>query len=315
MNICILSQSAPSLTPSWMSASASSSSPNPAQSLQSSSPGGPREGSTTPDNQALRSELSFTVPLLVEFPKCYWIWKYRLWILAQAIVKLPVGPARAIWQDELGLVTKMLDKDGRNFHAWGYRRHVVAQLESPILAGNCMVESEFEYTTKMISRDLSNFSAWHNRSQLIPRLLNERGADDEARRIFLETELDLVNEGLNVGPEDQSLWYYHEFLVSNVAEARGIATIAPHLPLADRRSHVVSQISNIRELLEDYDDIKTIYEALINYTILVGRLDNQTLHEEEKHDVQQWLGRLKALDSKRNGRWIDLEGQLSLNKS
>ena len=49
-----------------------------------------------------------------------------------------------------------------------------------------LVEQEFEYTTKMISTDLSNFSAWHNRSKLIPRLLEERGADRDARRKMLE---------------------------------------------------------------------------------------------------------------------------------
>lgn len=49
-----------------------------------------------------------------------------------------------------------------------------------------MVEPEFEYTTTMIHMDLSNFSAWHNRSKLIPRLLEERGADDVARRKFFD---------------------------------------------------------------------------------------------------------------------------------
>lgn len=85
----------------------------------------------------------------------------------------------------MGLASKMLSKDRRNFHAWGYRRHVVEQLESPELGGVSMVESEFEYTTKMIKTDLSNFSAWHNRSKLIPRLLDERNADDTTRETFL----------------------------------------------------------------------------------------------------------------------------------
>lgn len=138
------------------------------------------------DEEAIRSELIFTVPLLMELPKCYWIWKYRLWILHQAIERLSPTASRAIWQEELALVGKMLKKDRRNFHAWGYRRHVVEQLESPSLRGTSMVEAEFAYTTKMIEGDLSNFSAWHNRSQLIPHLLNERSADMNARRLFLD---------------------------------------------------------------------------------------------------------------------------------
>lgn len=107
-------------------------------------------------------------------------------MLQQAIQRLPLAAARTVWEEELGLVGKMLHKDCRNFHAWGYRRHVVSQLESPSLHGKTMVEAEFTYSTKMIHMDLSNFSAWHNRSRLIPRLLNERNADELARKRFLD---------------------------------------------------------------------------------------------------------------------------------
>lgn len=122
----------------------------------------------------------------MEFPKCYWIWKYRSWLLQEAIGRLEPAVARRVWEDELGLDTKMLTKDRRNFHAWGYRRNVVKHLESAALDGKSMVEPEFEFTTKMIRVDLSNFSAWHNRSKLTLRLLEERGADEIARRKFFD---------------------------------------------------------------------------------------------------------------------------------
>ena len=84
----------------------------------------------------------------------------------------------------------MLSLDSRNFHGWGYRRTVVSALESNALKAEdsptSMIETEFDYTTKMINSNLSNFSAWHNRSKLIPRLLDERGADHQARRKFLD---------------------------------------------------------------------------------------------------------------------------------
>lgn len=138
------------------------------------------------DVEVLRTELGFTVPLLMEAPKCYWIWKYRSWLLQEAISRLEPAVARRVWEEELALDTKMLTKDRRNFHAWGYRRNVIEHLESAALNGQSMVESEFEFTTKMIRVDLSNFSAWHNRSKLIPRLLNERRADEVARRKFFD---------------------------------------------------------------------------------------------------------------------------------
>ena len=125
---------------------------------------------------------------MIKFPKCYWLWNYRVWLLQEANKRLEPNIARELWNRELILVGKMLVKDSRNFHGWGYRRKVVSELESPKLNGRSMVESEFEYTTKMIHGDkgLSNFSAWHRRSKLIPRLLDERRVDDATRRQFLD---------------------------------------------------------------------------------------------------------------------------------
>ena len=161
----------------------------------------------------LQSDLQFLIPLLIKFPKCYWIWNHRLWLLEQATARLPVVEARAFWTDELRLVAQMLARDGRNFHGWGYRRTVVAALESEALAPEVgdggggeggasekgkeggaaperkresRTQQEFDYTTQMTRTNLSNFSAWHNRSKLIPRLLTERGADATARKAMLD---------------------------------------------------------------------------------------------------------------------------------
>jgi hypothetical protein len=144
------------------------------------------------DLDILQSELNYTIPLLMEFPKCYWIWNHRRWTLEESIRRLLPATARALWEAELALVGKMLTRDRRNFHAWGYRRELVARLESAELCGTSMVESEFEYTTRMIHVDLSNFSAWHNRSQLIPLVLDERGAGDAERKAFFEKGMSFV---------------------------------------------------------------------------------------------------------------------------
>lgn len=141
-------------------------------------------------NALISDDLDFLFPLLRKFPKCYWIWSYRLWILGEATRLLPPSEARAYWQRELGLASKMLNLDNRNFHGWGYRRIAVEALESEKLSsegksGN-LTEDEFAYTTKMIESNLSNFSAWHNRSKIIVKLLNERKADNGARKEFLD---------------------------------------------------------------------------------------------------------------------------------
>ncbi|KAI5855540.1 protein prenylyltransferase [Durotheca rogersii] len=261
------------------------------------------------DVSALQSELAFTVPLLLEFPKCYWIWKYRRWLLEQAIVRLPLAAARKIWDAELALASKMLTRDRRNFHAWDYRRYVVATLESASLGGKSMAEDEFAYTELMIRHDLSNFSAWHNRSRLMPRLLDERNADAAAREAFLKKELSFIHEALNVGPEDQSLWYYHQYLLSQITDHAG-TTIVPALTAEQRAAYINEEIDYIKDLLEDYDDIKWIYEALLTYTVALRGLGQRGNEGAQVDDPHGWLAKVRQLDPVREGRWVDVGKQL-----
>jgi geranylgeranyl transferase type-2 subunit alpha len=137
--------------------------------------------------QDIEADLAFILPLMIKYPKCYWIWNFRLWLLDQATARLPAERARAFWQGEMGLVAKMLGRDRRNFHGWRFRRIVVEALEGA--SGASLTQQEFDYTTKMIGADLSNYSAWHYRSKLIPRLLRERGADTAAQRQMLDDGL------------------------------------------------------------------------------------------------------------------------------
>lgn len=134
----------------------------------------------------IQLDLQFLFPLLLKFPKCYWIWNHRLWLLQQATTLLPVSKARPLWEEELGLVGQMLSRDSRNFHGWGYRRIVVQSLESPALHGQSMSRQELEYTKKMIGINLSNFSAWHTRSKLILQVLHEENASDDERQKMLD---------------------------------------------------------------------------------------------------------------------------------
>ena len=153
-----------------------------------------RNDSISPEHETLANlisdDLAFLIPLMRKFPKCYWIWSYRLWLLEESTRLLPAPEARNFWQKELALAGKMLNLDSRNFHGWGYRRTVTQALASDTFQSEGLVTSmtkqEFDYTTKMISSNLSNFSAWHNRSKLIPKLLSETKANHEARRKFLD---------------------------------------------------------------------------------------------------------------------------------
>ncbi|KAI0394608.1 protein prenylyltransferase [Xylariaceae sp. FL0594] len=313
------SRASPSTSPS--SSDAPTTPPNPGS--RTTGPSGTTADATSDGirsgaEEVLQSELQFTIPLLLWRPKCYWIWKHRNWILEQAILLLPRSVASGIWQAELALTSTMLDKDCRNFHAWGYRRSLVARLESADLLGESLAEAEFAYTTQMIKKDLSNFSAWHNRSRLMHRVLDERGADDAARAAFLKAELELIQDALNVGPEDQSLWYYHRFLMAQVfGSDDGMPTVAPNLKLDDRILYLQQQIEFIKDLLEDFPDIKWPYEALLEYTSLQASggsnrrdSDGEKEEEEEKDGPLFWLGKLRELDPMQKGRWDDLQRQI-----
>ena len=252
----------------------------------------------------LQLDLQFLFPLLLKFPKCYWIWNHRLWLLDQSRLLLPRARSRALWSEELGLVGKMLARDSRNFHGWSYRRTVIANLES--LDDSTMARSELDYTTKMISANLSNFSAWHNRSKLIIRTLEEQNANAGERKAMFEEELKLIHKAL-FDPYDQSLWFYHQNLMCCLDPAKAQQTMVPELLLEERLAYVASEQEFVEELLEDTDDCKWVYQSLIELAFLEARLRGSEIGALHKERILEWLESLKSLDSLRKGRWNDLE--------
>ncbi|KAL4738308.1 hypothetical protein BDV11DRAFT_138539 [Aspergillus similis] len=260
----------------------------------------------------IQTDLQFLIPLLRSFPKCYWIWNYRLWLLDEAKRLLPKAIARKVWQQELALVGKMLNLDSRNFHGWGYRRFVVETLES-LFSGEenekSLAESEFEYAKKMIGTNLSNFSAWHYRTKLIQRLLSEKSASDEERKQILDDELELIHRAL-CDPYDQSLWFYHQNLMCIFDPAKSSQTMAPNLSKTERLNYIRREIEKIQEMLDGAEDCKYLYQALIDCTLLAARVEGTTLNEDEKTQILGWLSELKKLDPLRAGRWLELEQSL-----
>jgi geranylgeranyl transferase type-2 subunit alpha len=259
----------------------------------------------------ITNDLKFIVPLLVQYPKCYWIWNYRIWLLEQAEKYLEQNTAQQLWKDELGLVGKMLSRDERNFHGWGYRRHVVTQLERLMPPGQpSLVEQEFAYTSKMVQAKLQNFSALHYRSKLLPRLLEERKADEAARHAMLQAELDSMQEAL-IDPFNQSAWFYHQYLVSTLAsDCPKDVAIIQDLTLSDRLHYYEQELERIAEIIEDFDDCKWVYEALLQYSTEYNGLKGDSPSNQE--ELCGWLDTLERLDPMRSGRWHDVRASLKL---
>lgn len=144
------------------------------------------------------------------------------------------------------------------------------------------------------------------------RVMPDHAPHAEGIQADMETELALIKEGLNVGPDDQSLWYYHQFLMLDLFEHAGRPTITASFTVEQRVSYVEREIVEIKDLLEDYDDSKLIYEALIEYTLALPLLTERKPSEDELVDLRGWLSTLKHLDPMRNGRWNDMEKELDL---
>ena len=305
-----------------------------------------------PVNEHLSSELEFLIPLLRKYPKCYWIWRYRRWVLGQASTCYVSAPDTLnYWKHELHLVSKMLAQDSRNFHAWGYRRTVIEEIEYHQMAeldrnrrdndGHLIVvdlstspeecsdpdkdtapeigpatalltQQEFDYTTKMINTNLSNFSAWHHRSQVILKLLDEQEADAETRRKVLDSELEFVQRALYTGDNDQSPWFYHQYLMCTFDPVYAVRSLAPALTDNERATYAGEELEKLKEMLDGAEDNKWIYQAMLQLVLLSKRLTSEWL--EEKQQVREWLGQLQKLDPLRAGRWRDLGKQLKIGE-
>ena len=107
--------------------------------------------------------------------------------------ELNKGEQSKILTMELGLCSKMLSMDERNFHCWNYRLWVIetlldelakrVKINSPETTPEDIwnnyqkkvVEDETKYAFSLINKNFSNYSAWHFRSKLLPKFEIQNG--------------------------------------------------------------------------------------------------------------------------------------------
>jgi len=242
----------------------------------------------------LSDELAMTMTALKSHPKVYWIWNHRRWCLEH----LPDGPGQdgdpdfqgwkqAAWDKELFIVEKMLDADSRNFHAWDYRRYVLAEMPSPRPE-----TTELVYTTKKIEANFSNFSAWHQRSKILASLWTQGRLDEDKSR---EEEFELLRNAMYTDPNDQSVWMYHRWLVGTGA-SKGL---------------LMREIAAIQELLQEQPDSKWCLESIVHYQRLL--LKNWFCDIDVEQVTENCISLLKhlaALDPMRKMRYAALAREL-----
>ncbi|EGG08682.1 uncharacterized protein MELLADRAFT_47735 [Melampsora larici-populina 98AG31] len=214
--------------------------------------------------------MKFTFKSFENHPKSYSIWEHRKWILKQ------MKPQD--WLNELNLVERLLKKDGRNFHVWGYRRFLISMISSQDdqLSSEERFKSELNFTTKQIESNFSNFSAWHYRSRLLESKFLDSKTDE--KEIRLKEEFEWVRNALWIDPNDQSGWLYHRWLMS-------------HNNREDVRE---AEIGSIKELLEVEPDSKWALSTLLQYCpnevdVLKKLVELDPLRKERYLDVAKGL--------------------------
>lgn len=135
-----------------------------------------------------------------------------------------------------------------------------------------------------------------------------RGIDAVHHAELTSLELQLIHKAL-FDPYDQSLWFYHQNLMSNFDPEMSEKAIAPELSKEEKVAYVKGEFEFIEDLVEDAADSKWVYQALMSCALIEGRLTGN-LADTTKQNVQGWLEKLDKLDPLRSGRWHDLRQKL-----
>ena len=82
-------------------------------------------------------------------------------------------------------------------------------------------------------------------------------------------------------------------------------SIAPDLSKEQRLDYVHREREFIEDLLEDAEDSKWVYQALVECAVLESKLVG-SLPMSVMESIGQWLEKLKQIDPLRKGRWDDM---------
>lgn len=83
------------------------------------------------------------------------------------------------------------------------------------------------------------------------------------------------------------------------------------MDVAKRVETIQREIEFIKDLLDDYDDINWIYVSLLEYSLAICRLENQSPKDNLSH-LPEWLSKIKSLDKFQAGRWEELASELQI---
>lgn len=86
------------------------------------------------------------------------------------------------------------------------------------------------------------------------------------------------------------------------------ATMAPNLSTEEKLTYIDGEEEYIQDLVEDAEDCKWVYLALLDCASLRRKLGKGIPSEESM--IRQWLSKIEQLDPLRAGRWADMQQKL-----
>ena len=146
----------------------------------------------------------------------------------------------------------------------------------------CVVcpQAEFAYSTERILKNFSNYSAFHHRTIYIKAMLAEGQAVDELG--LIKSELELIQQAIFTEPDDQTAWWYHQYLV---------AWAGRHPESLEEVLR--GEVEGIRGLLEDGES--TYRWAILTLASLLSQLAGLVKEEGERGEL---LGESRGLYEK-----------------
>lgn len=121
-------------------------------------------------------------------------------------------------------------------------------------------------------------------------------------------ELSLIQEALYTDPYDQSLWFYHQYLMCTFDRHLCQDTMAPHLTPDQGLEYITGEVDKILEMLDGAEDCKWIYQSLIQLSTMYKASSGSW--PDQAASIRDWLSELRKLDPLRTGRWTDLDRAL-----
>ncbi|SMN18621.1 similar to Saccharomyces cerevisiae YJL031C BET4 Alpha subunit of Type II geranylgeranyltransferase required for vesicular transport between the endoplasmic reticulum and the Golgi [Maudiozyma saulgeensis] len=239
------------------------------------------------------NELQFTMEKLRRFPKVYWIWNHRIWVLNN----FPHATTK-IWMVELAIVDKLLSMDARNYHGWHYRRLIIKKLET--LTDKSMNTEELAYVTTIINKNISNYSAWHQRVQLITNLFEEHELKKEEMKKMVLEEILYITNAIYTDADDQSVWFYTKWFLENEI-VRLILTGDEYIKMLEDMNNNIVLINN-----DDLEFSGTENSWCLKILIVIEDALKSTGHAVEEEHTKEYLKKLIELDPQRTKRYLHL---------